>query len=67
MHIVKFFQNYFRYCAIQLTSCNVILCVYYLCLINPLNLSNISPAKNSAKVNPTIKINPLLLPPSDRK
>ena len=42
-------------------------CVYNLCLINPLNLSNIYPAKNSAKVNPTTKINPLLLPPSDRK
>ena len=37
-------------------------CVHILCLINPLNLSNIYSAKNTAKVNSTTKIGPHFYP-----
>ena len=37
-------------------------CVHILCLINPLNLSNIYSAKNTAKVNSTTKISPHFCP-----
>ena len=55
----------------QILSCKVVLrrtmhnvkyCVHILCLINPLNLSNIYSAKNNAKVNSTTKISPHFCP-----
>ena len=60
--MLTFFQNYFKFSAIQLTSCYVILCPYFLPDKSTKFIKYLS-SWNSAKVNPTTKISSHFRPP----
>ena len=59
MHIIKLFsKTYRKYYAVQLE---------FVCLINPLNLSNLPSTKNSTTVKPTVKDKPTTSGTNNRK